>query len=88
MHAHSGMRERPTMTIIIAFGILILAGIVIVCFAAYMIKAESFEVSTAILKLISFSIKIHSPAPRPLDSPAVASRGRDPDLKRKSGRSG
>ncbi len=44
-----------------------IAGIVVVCFTAYKIKAESFEVSAAIWKLISFSIKIKSPDRRGKD---------------------
>lgn len=50
------------MMTIVAIGLLILAGIAIICFAAYKIKAESFELSTSFLKLISLSIKIRSPA--------------------------
>ncbi|MGH3156326.1 MAG: hypothetical protein ACRDNF_07120 [Streptosporangiaceae bacterium] len=49
------------MLTLLIVGVLILVGVIVVCFAAYKIKAESFEVSTAILKLISFSIKIKSP---------------------------
>ena len=49
-------------------GILIILALGVICFAAYKIKAESFEFSTAILKLISFSIKITSPHNHPRDS--------------------
>lgn len=41
-----------------AFGLL---GIGIVCFAAYKIKPESFEFSTAVWKLLTLTIKITSP---------------------------
>jgi hypothetical protein len=40
---------------------MILLTLSILCFAAFKIKAESFEFSTAIWKIVSFSIKIRSP---------------------------
>ena len=48
------------MLTLITIGVLILLGLGILCFAAYKIKAESFEFSTAIWKIASFSIKIKS----------------------------
>ena len=48
------------MVVVLIVGVLVLTGIAILCFAAYKIKAESFEFTTAILKLVSFSIKIVS----------------------------
>jgi O-antigen/teichoic acid export membrane protein len=47
--------------IAVVIGMLVLTALAVLCFAAYKIKAESFEFSTAILKLVSFSIKIMSP---------------------------
>jgi hypothetical protein len=49
------------MLVVAIAGVLVLAGIGVLCFAAYKINAESFEFSTAFLKLVSFSIKIMSP---------------------------
>ena len=53
--------------IVVLVGLLILAALGVICFAAYKIKAESFEFSTAIFKLVSFSIKIMSPEQRRKD---------------------
>ena len=44
----------------IACETFILAGIIVVCCAAYTIGAESFEFSVVILKVVSISIKIIS----------------------------
>lgn len=49
------------MLTLITLGILILLALSILCFAAFKIKAESFEFTTAIWKIASFSIKIRSP---------------------------
>jgi len=46
---------------LITLGILILLALSILCFAAFKIRAESFEISTVIWKIASFSIKIKSP---------------------------
>jgi hypothetical protein len=46
---------------LITLGTVILIALSILCFAAFKIKAESFEFSTAIWKIASFSIKIRSP---------------------------
>jgi hypothetical protein len=46
---------------IVVVGVLLLVALGVVCLAAYMINAESFEFSTAILRLVSFSIKVRSP---------------------------
>ena len=43
----------------------------VLCFAAYKIKAESFEFTTVILKFVSFSIRIISPAKRELDKDSL-----------------
>ena len=40
---------------------MLLLALSILCFAAFKLKAESFEFSTAILKIVSFSVKIRSP---------------------------
>jgi glycerol uptake facilitator-like aquaporin len=55
--------DRSWVVVVVAgvIGTLILIALGVLCFAAYKIKAESFESTTAILKLISFSIKIISP---------------------------
>jgi len=45
---------------LVAVGVLTLSVLSIVCFAAYKIKAKSFEVSTSAWKIASFSIKIIS----------------------------
>ena len=45
---------------LVAVGVLILSALSIVCFAAYKIRAKSFEVSTSFGKIASFSIKIIS----------------------------
>jgi hypothetical protein len=46
---------------IIIIGSILIATLAVICFAAYKIKAESFEFSAAIWKFVSFSIKIMSP---------------------------
>jgi hypothetical protein len=48
------------MMSLVAVGVLILSALSIVCFAAYKIRAKSFEVSTSVGKVASFSIKIIS----------------------------
>lgn len=48
------------MTTLVTVGVLVLAALSIVCFAAYKIRARSFEVSTSVGKVASFSIKIIS----------------------------
>jgi hypothetical protein len=50
------------MLVVAIVGILVLVGISVLSIVAYKINAESFEFSTAILKLVSFSIKIMSPS--------------------------
>jgi hypothetical protein len=45
-------------------GGLILLALVILFFAAYFIKAESFEFSAVTLRLLTLSVKINSPASR------------------------
>lgn len=52
-----------TVNVVIA-GIVAIAVLCIVCVAAYMIRAESFEFTTVFLRVISFSIKIVSPNAR------------------------
>jgi hypothetical protein len=48
------------MMSLVAVGVLILSALSIVCFAAYKIRAKSFEVSTSVWKIASLSIKIIS----------------------------
>ena len=48
------------MVTLITLGILILLTLIILCFSAYKIKAESFEFSTAIWRIASVSITIKS----------------------------
>lgn len=48
------------MMSLVAGGVLILAALSIVCFAAYKIRAKSFEVSTSVGQIASLSIKIIS----------------------------
>ena len=48
------------MMSLVAVGVLVLSALSIVCFAAYKISAKSFEVSTSVGKIASFSIKIIS----------------------------
>jgi hypothetical protein len=48
------------MMSLVTVGVLILSALSIVCFAAYKIRAKSFEVSTSVWKIASFSIKIIS----------------------------
>jgi hypothetical protein len=48
------------MMSLVAVGVLILSALSIVCFAAYKVRAKSFEVSTSVGKIASFSIKIIS----------------------------
>ena len=52
------------LAIVIVAGVLLLAGLVVVCYAANKIKAESFEFSAGIWKILSLSIKIVSPNKR------------------------
>ena len=49
------------MLTLITLGTMLLLALSILCFAAFKLKAESFEFSTAIWKIVSFSIKIRSP---------------------------
>jgi hypothetical protein len=53
--------EDVVVAVVAVAGILTLIIVSVICYAAYKIKAQSFEVSTAIFKLVSFSIKIISP---------------------------
>jgi hypothetical protein len=55
--------ERVVVLALVFVGAFVLVGIGIVCFAAYKIKPESFEFSTAVWKLLTLTIKITS-APR------------------------
>jgi hypothetical protein len=48
------------MMSLVAVGVLILPALSIVCFAAYKIRAKSFEVSTSVGKIAAFSIRIIS----------------------------
>jgi hypothetical protein len=48
------------MMSLVAVGVLILSALSILCFAAYKIRAKSFEVSTSVWKIAPFSIKIIS----------------------------
>jgi hypothetical protein len=48
------------MMSLVAVGVLILSALSVVCFAAYKIRARSFEVSTSVWRIASFSIKIIS----------------------------
>ena len=48
------------MMSLVAVGVLILSALSIVCFAAYKIRAKSFEVSTSVGKIVVISIKIIS----------------------------
>jgi len=48
------------MMSLVTVGFLVLAALSIVCFAAYKIRAKSFEVSTSVGKIASLSIKIIS----------------------------
>ena len=59
---------------LIAFGILGLAGVSIFCFAAYNLKARSFELSTAILKVVSFTVRINSGSESDDDSMSASGR--------------
>lgn len=43
-----------------AVGVLVLMALSILCFAAYKLRAKSFEVSTSVGELVSFSFKIIS----------------------------
>jgi hypothetical protein len=47
--------------VVATLGAFVLAGVIVICCAAYIIRAESFEFSAVILKLVSISIKIISP---------------------------
>jgi hypothetical protein len=48
------------VTVVVAGGALILLMVSVICLAAYMIDAESFEVKSRIWKIISLSIRIES----------------------------
>jgi hypothetical protein len=48
------------MMTVVAIGVMTLSSLSVLCFAAYKIKARSFEVSTSIGRVASFSIKIMS----------------------------
>ena len=52
-----------TVNVVIA-AVLAIVVLCIVCIAAYMIRAESFEFTTVFLRVISLSIKIVSPNAR------------------------
>jgi hypothetical protein len=63
---------------IVIVGVLTLVAVGVFCFAAYKIRAESFEVTAGIWRLVSLSIKIKSPAEhashetgRPPEQPAL-----------------
>jgi hypothetical protein len=67
--------------VVAAVGVLLLVALSILCFAAYKIKARSFEVSTSVGRVASFSIKIvsadHEDGPgesRHVGAPVVVSR--------------
>jgi hypothetical protein len=49
---------------VVVVGIFALAGFAVVCYAAYKLKAESFEFTTVVWKIVSFSIKIASSGKR------------------------
>ena len=68
------------MMSLVAVGVLILSALSIVCFAAYKIRAKSFEVSTSVGKIASFSIKIISADAESRESARdrVELLGRDP----------
>jgi len=62
----------------LAVGALILATVIVICLAAYKIKAQTFEFSTLIMNFVSLTIKItapgmsarkHDPDPDPVDAP-------------------
>ena len=59
-------------------GVLLLAALVIVTFAAYKIDAESFEFTTAISRVVSISLKITSRHKRPKGGPLRPSAQRHP----------
>ncbi len=66
---HSGKRALlGFMTTLVTVGVLVLAALSIVCFAAYKIRAKSFEVSTSVGKVASFSIRIISADARSRES--------------------
>jgi hypothetical protein len=48
------------MTTLVTVGVLVLTALSIVCFAAYKIRAKSFEVSTSVGKVASFPLKVIS----------------------------
>lgn len=53
--------ERTALfALVVGGGALIVIVVGVVCFAAYKINAETFEFSSAVLRLVSFSIKISS----------------------------
>jgi hypothetical protein len=58
----------------IVAGVLLLLVVIILCFSAYAIRAESFEFSAVILRLFTFSIKIISPHSRPEANEAIPQR--------------
>lgn len=58
------LRRRVPLLIVTILGIIVLAEIIVICFAAYKIAASSFDFTVMIWKLISLSIKIRSPGGR------------------------
>ena len=48
------------MTTVVVVGALILAIIIVICVSAYLIDAESFEITSRIWKVASLSVKIKS----------------------------
>ena len=48
------------MVTVVVVGVLVLAGIIVICVAAYIIDAESFEIKSRLWKIASVSIKIKS----------------------------
>ena len=53
------------MSTLIALGSLVLVALSILCFAAYRIKASTFEVDAMICKIVSFRITVQSGAGSP-----------------------
>jgi len=53
------------MFAVVAVGVLLLLTVIIVCLTARAIKAECFEFSAGISKVVTFSIKIISPSGTP-----------------------
>ena len=48
------------MVTVVVVGALILAGIIVICVAAYIIDAESFKIKSHLWKIASVSIEIKS----------------------------